>query len=569
LNQVASIEEERLRREEEMETASLASIGTQKSFQDKLTPSKLSSLNSLSSVASIQEPIDTSGTKGGNSLDFSGPDLLQCASGSSGSLLFNGQDELLTKRSREERGDIDMGRGEGCDDEIRRAASSSSPPNVAELSMKEKDESRPMKKRRSNIHFDDYDQVPNYTFSIDSVPSFSNKDGEKNGRNIDNESSRSLTPLESLDKPEGKLKSDVDGERTLRSSMPSWDLPGTGSFGDALTVSSHKSAEASQPMLSSSFSFDNNDTKDKKLAKSLHSTSSNGKNTELAPGLPETRNQSFEYQNREGIVPTRTESSDMSYVGGVPRQIYSQPPNGRSRSPLRHGGFPPNMPPWGHGIREQLEGGKHQMPLHRHPGPMPGPYLSAQTGSFGSTTSPHGPPRPPHLARNFSQDHTRSENSTPTGGPGLQRGYHPLHHGSFGGPPTHGGPEQHLPHAFRPPPPNLSGHPRHMNRHQPPSVYLMAASPGSRPGIHRSISNLSKSGPGGVYCWTKDDDARLTEIMKKYKNPKDWGPIAEEFGGNKRYVFYLATKKIHFYENTHLSLLIAVRRKFMNVGSAI
>lgn len=38
---------------------------------------------------------------------------------------------------------------------------------------------------------------------------------------------------------------------------------------------------------------------------------------------------------------------------------------------------------------------------------------------------------------------------------------------------------------------------------------------------------------GGIYCWTKEDDFRLTEIMKKYKNPKEWEPIANEFGRGK------------------------------------
>jgi hypothetical protein len=37
----------------------------------------------------------------------------------------------------------------------------------------------------------------------------------------------------------------------------------------------------------------------------------------------------------------------------------------------------------------------------------------------------------------------------------------------------------------------------------------------------------------GVFSWSKDDDTRLTEIMKKYKNPRDWGPIATEHGMGK------------------------------------
>ena len=38
----------------------------------------------------------------------------------------------------------------------------------------------------------------------------------------------------------------------------------------------------------------------------------------------------------------------------------------------------------------------------------------------------------------------------------------------------------------------------------------------------------------GVFGWTKEEDMRLTEIMKKYKNPRDWEPIAKELDRNRR-----------------------------------
>lgn len=37
----------------------------------------------------------------------------------------------------------------------------------------------------------------------------------------------------------------------------------------------------------------------------------------------------------------------------------------------------------------------------------------------------------------------------------------------------------------------------------------------------------------GVFSWTKDDDLRLAEVMKKYKNPRDWEPIAKEHNAGK------------------------------------
>jgi Myb-like DNA-binding domain len=40
-------------------------------------------------------------------------------------------------------------------------------------------------------------------------------------------------------------------------------------------------------------------------------------------------------------------------------------------------------------------------------------------------------------------------------------------------------------------------------------------------------------GGNGVFSWTKDDDMRLTEIMKKYKNPRDWEPISKELNCGK------------------------------------
>jgi hypothetical protein len=45
-------------------------------------------------------------------------------------------------------------------------------------------------------------------------------------------------------------------------------------------------------------------------------------------------------------------------------------------------------------------------------------------------------------------------------------------------------------------------------------------------------SQVTSSG-AGVYSWSKDDDAKLTEVMKKYKNPRDWTPIAKEHGRGK------------------------------------
>lgn len=45
--------------------------------------------------------------------------------------------------------------------------------------------------------------------------------------------------------------------------------------------------------------------------------------------------------------------------------------------------------------------------------------------------------------------------------------------------------------------------------------------------------NLSNFIGRGVYNWTKEEDLRLSSIMKKYKNPMDWEPIAKEHARGK------------------------------------
>jgi len=53
----------------------------------------------------------------------------------------------------------------------------------------------------------------------------------------------------------------------------------------------------------------------------------------------------------------------------------------------------------------------------------------------------------------------------------------------------------------------------------------MSSPPGGRPGMVRHASSdgsVMGKAAGGVYSWTKQDDSRLTDIMKKFKNPKDW-----------------------------------------------
>jgi len=60
-------------------------------------------------------------------------------------------------------------------------------------------------------------------------------------------------------------------------------------------------------------------------------------------------------------------------------------------------------------------------------------------------------------------------------------------------------------------------------RRPPPAVYIMPT----------SQSGGQKRGGDGVFSWSKEDDSRLADIMKKYKSPRDWEPIAKDHGRGK------------------------------------
>jgi Myb-like DNA-binding domain len=65
-----------------------------------------------------------------------------------------------------------------------------------------------------------------------------------------------------------------------------------------------------------------------------------------------------------------------------------------------------------------------------------------------------------------------------------------------------------------PPPPDFRVPPSMVQKSGPQNTILTSSYPAS-----------PKNGPFG---WSKEEDSRLTEIMKKYKNPRDWEPIAKE-----------------------------------------
>jgi len=602
-------------------------------------PSKLVSLNDVSSLESIKEVFDTSNFKDDNSIlnfDFSGAsDLMNCAS-SPESLLFVPQDKWLTKRRREGQDARETDRQAGHDEEIREALPTSTL-NVADVFMKDNDKAkyRPNKKRRnsgekfsidtSNEHC--YNKTPSYIFSFELDPSYP-KDGNKNSvfpalsTMPSSVSLSSLIPLESLltqpEKANVGQSNQYEDDANISSSMPPLEITSQDSSGRALIIESAECSVESGDTLISSSSFNNifprNNTgpqgpqgnlfsyrrsqypnipalvpDDKKINASSHHSydqlpsqyyyCSRQQPNSSAPTMEsynhlfdEMRNQLFygDFHNHGMTGISRSERMDMNYSRAPPRHIdedgksHNQciiaPPAPRPRSSSQ-GHFSHHAPSWGsssstYGYHpqtslsynsDQPEPLQHLDQPHQpgpigsagHPsGPVSAshapnvshvPYYASHSGSFGA---PNSSPQevPPALGskhrevydghkimRNYSQYTSRSTSP---------RQHCHAHHL-----PSH----PHLPHAFWPPRPEFTGHP-HLNRRPPPTVYLLSSPPGGRAGIHDSRPYdpmVIGKGPGGVYIWSKEDDTRLLDIIKKNKNPKKWECIAKEFCRDK------------------------------------
>jgi Myb-like DNA-binding domain len=178
------------------------------------------------------------------------------------------------------------------------------------------------------------------------------------------------------------------------------------------------------------------------------------------------------------------ESRNQSFEGGHYHGSFDY---GLGRPGMAYGGsghqgqFPPHAPSWG------TAGSSSSY----HP---PGHY-----SAYGG----RGPQDYP-VMRNYSHD--SSHRTSPPLGPAMH-GMRPV------GPPP----------GFQPPSEFAAPHNPHLTRRPPPAVYIMPTSQGD---------GGAKRG-GGAFSWSKDDDNRLAEIMKKHKNPRDWEPISKEHGRGK------------------------------------
>jgi hypothetical protein len=532
LKQVASVDEDVMRkRSQKVESAARKEVMTAKqpgSTSSSLTnspteghekkaamsnsmpdPNKLtSSLDSLSSVASAQEPIETKAAAEAAAKAYSpggsagSLDLMKCASGSSGLLPLPHQRSLsqfsfpgpenASKRVRdEERGDSNTGKAVGDDD--LRAPSDGRPAKKGRLDSKEMKKSSPLSiqcsppmspsdtKRKSdnkthqpqpvyahpmskdpNSQIDSfYDKEPSFTYSMDSAPTMPvahvgpylhlpPRPGSS--------SSSTITPM----------NVDVGGDIRQPPSLgqvSSWEIHGQDSFGAGSAngggpLIPNFSFSHDYPMLARSESLEHN----QQQQSGQHNNGPHQGHNKDGQQALESRNQSFEGGHYHGGF--QRSDSMMSYEQ---QQRMGAPPfeQGRQGGPPGgyHGPFPPHAPSWG-------SGGSYPQP----PPPGYGQYRRGQ--QF------------PGMMRNYSEDSGRT--SPPQGPPGMRV----------------------MPPNFQPPP-EFRAPPSMVSKSAPQNAHIMSASP--------YVS--SKNGPFG---WSKEEDMRLTEIMKKYKNPRDWEPISKE-----------------------------------------
>mmetsp|Transcript_27363 Transcript_27363/g.40398 ORF Transcript_27363/g.40398 Transcript_27363/m.40398 type:complete len:986 (-) Transcript_27363:148-3105(-) len=482
------------------------------------TPSKLTGLDSLSSVASGQEPLETKAETSKKMVEVAPPspgfsagtlDLMKCHSGSSGllhgfpnpthnrSLSSSSLDS--SKRAREERGDINTIANE---DGVRRAASSD-------------DKEPPAKKSRKYSDVVNGEQLVNKakgkspSLGIDCTPPGSpkGKNHPQGQRQQQQRRSDLNTSPGVFDKAPSYTYERPDSSSTITPVGPSqlsWeeiqqqDSFGNVSAGGGGLVQNFSFPE--YPMLTqcgSNLGYNEN----RGRYPPQHNPPQHNPSQHNPPPVAESRNQSFDgghYQggfDRPGNMEHGYPPSQQQGRGGhyPPNENFKKQPQQQHQGP-----FPPQAPSWGTTTSANSRHG----PQFRGPPPYPG-------GGYPSRSGPP-PPHSPHSQHPYMMGHrSYSEDASRTSPPNTR---------------VPSGP----PRGFQPPPEFAAPHNPHLNRRPPPAVYISISGGPNDP------SMIAKNRPGnGIYSWTKDDDVRLTEVMKKYKNPRDWEPVAKEHGRGK------------------------------------
>jgi Myb-like DNA-binding domain len=508
LKQVHSVDEEEMRKrlqkrkvpdtskevavsQPESNSSSLTNSPTDGVIGKKPLPSirdstkRTSSLDSLSSVASAQEPMITQkaiqqpqspGEGSTTSLD-----LMKCPSGSSALLMSTHQRSLSqfslselesnNKRPREgeDREDEETENNEG--DESRKdvplskkgKASSQekktsplsitcSPPTSPGATMRKSNikmhhplPTYPNSKHEASPGF--YEKPPSAMYSMDSVPPMPRDNCHRSDNHPTlpprpgSSASSTITPM-NVDHSDNRHPPGV-------SQLPSWEIHaqdsfGAGSAGQGTALMGSFSFQQDYPMLSTSASGD--------MQGQVHHHLPPPHATMNPSQQLESRNQSFDGGHYHGGFG-RSDSM-MSYES---RQGAAQFDNRQSYQ----GSFPPHAPSWGSG------------------------------GSYQHGYGPHRMGYPP-MVRNYSED-SGARNSPPPGAGGMRM----------------------MPPNF-PPPPEFRAPPSMVSKSVQQNTIM--------------TSPYQPSPKAGPFGWSKEEDSRLTEIMKKYKNPRDWEPIAKEHG---------------------------------------
>lgn len=456
-----------------------------------------SSLDSLASVAS-QQAMETDKRNAGAPTspggDSASLDLMKCSSGSSGLL------HLPTdgKRGRdEERGDVNTaGVVETRADEIRRA------PSEAEPSAK--------KARTDTAISMEESKRKGSPLSITCSPS---ADKAKEAAN------RMLPPVSKLDchtSPQPMEGSLYDKAPTFAYSMESAptiprEVPPPG----------HKK-QPSYPSLPPRPGSSNSSTITPAMQGLEHANVTGAASWEIhaqdsfgnaSIGGGQGLTSSFSFQDYPMLPPNESGDAGSAGAGGPPPPP-SIPHHGQphhhtleSRNQSFEGGHYHGSFDYGAGRPRMTYGGSG------HQGHFP-PHASSW-GTAGSGGSYHPPghyatyggrgPQDYPVMRNYSHD-SGIRTSPPMGPVSM--------HGMRRGAPGHPG--------FHPPSEFAAPHNPHLARRPPPAVYIMPTGQGGGP----------KRG-GGAFSWSKDDDNRLADIMKKQKNPRDWEPIAKELNRGK------------------------------------
>lgn len=271
------------------------------------------------------------------------------------------------------------------------------------------------------------------------------------------------------------------------------------------------------------------------------------------PNDRESRNQSFDGYPGEGHHGEYRRGPPMGHnrgYGGPGPEVHQD-----SRG-IQHGQYPPSYhsynhrpdSPWG-GVPGAPPAGPPPNSATYHPNYNPSYNTSHDSYHGHSRNGPphntgsyqHGPP-PPHLP---SHGHAPSHHHSSYGPPS--------HHGRGPSPPRVGGryddPQRRtsppMPHHedFMPP---RNDYGMHHPNNPPPAVYIVPSN--ARGPIPRSNcydpSMIAVNGQhmghiSNPFGWSPDDDAALSELMKKYKNPTDWDRISKEHGRGK------SAKKCH------------------------